>query len=184
MKKAVFVKMIALVCLGVFVSAHTRAQQEDKSKRPSPPATAKGTIKGAAITIDYSSPSVKGRKIWGGLVPYNKPWRAGANEATIFTTSKEIEVEGKKLAAGKYSLFMTPGEKEWTVFFNSEAGQWGDNNKGEANMDPKKTVLQVNVKPKDLKDVQEKLTYTVVDKDFEKGFDMSWDKTRVFVSVK
>ena len=183
MKKTVFVRMIALVFLGVFLSGHSRAQ-EDKSKRPSPPATAKGTIKGATITIDYSSPSVKGRKIWGGLEPYNKPWRAGANEATIFTTSKDIEVEGKKLAAGKYSLFMTPGEKEWTVFFNSETGQWGDNDKGEANMDPKKTVLQVNVKPKDLKDVQEKLTYNIVDKDFEKGFDMSWDKIRVFVSVK
>jgi hypothetical protein len=184
MKKTVFVRMIALVCLGVFLSGHSWAQQEDKSKRPSPPATAKGTIKGAMITIDYSSPSVKGRKIFGGLLPYNKLWRAGANEATIFTTSKDIEVEGKKLAAGKYSLFMTPGEKEWIVYFNSETGQWGDNDKGGANMDPKKTVLQVTVKPKELKDVQEKLMYTIIDKDFEKGFDMSWDKTRVFVSVK
>jgi hypothetical protein len=184
MKKTVFVRMIALVCLGVFLSAHSWAQQEDKSKRPSPPATAKGTIKGATITIDYSSPSVKGRKIFGGLLPYNKLWRAGANEATIFTTSKDIEVEGKKLAAGKYSLFMTPGEKEWIIFFNSETGQWGDNDKGGANMDPKKTVLQVKVKPKELKDVQEKLIYIIIDKDFEKGFDMSWDKTRVFVSVK
>jgi len=184
MKKAVFVRMIALVCLGVMFTSHSWAQTEDKSKRPSPPAMAKGTIKGSMIMIDYSSPSVKGRKIWGGLEAYGKVWRAGANEATIFTTSKDIEVEGKKLPAGKYSLFMTPGEKEWTVYFNSETGQWGDNDKGEANMDPKKTVLQVNVKPKDLKDVQEKLTYHIIDKDFEKGFDMCWDKIRVYLSVK
>lgn len=184
MKKRVFVRMITLVCLGVLVTSHSWAQQEDKSKRPSPPATAKGTIKGTMITIDYSSPSVKGRKIWGDLVPYNKVWRAGANEATIFTASKDIEVEGKKLAAGKYSLFMTPGEKEWTVYFNSVTGQWGDKQNGDANMDPTKTVLQVNVKPKDLKDVQETLLYTIVDKDFEKGFALSWDKLRVFVSVK
>ena len=183
MKKTVLVRMIAIAFIGILFSGHSWAQ-EDKSKRPSPPATATGKIKDATITIDYSSPSVKGRKIWGALVPYDKVWRAGANEATIFTTNKDIEVEGKKLAAGKYSLFMTPGEKEWTIFFNSQTGQWGDTNNGDANMDPKKTVLEVKAKPKDLKDVQEKLIYTVVDKDFEKGFALGWDKLRVFVSVK
>jgi hypothetical protein len=183
MKKSVFVRMIALACIGVLFSGHSWAQ-DDKSKRPSPPAVATGKIKDATITIDYSSPSVKGRKIFGGLLPYGKVWRAGANEATIFSTSKDIEVEGKKLAAGKYSLFATPGEKEWTIYFNSETGQWGDKQGGDANMDPKKTVLEVKVKPKDLKDVQEKLQYTIVDKDFEKGFDLSWEKTKVFVSIK
>ena len=94
------------------------------------------------ITIDYSSPSVKGRNVFGGLEPYGQVWRAGANEATIFTTSKDIEVEGKKLPAGKYSLFMTPGEKEWTVYFNSQTGQWGEGKDGKANMDPSKTVVR------------------------------------------
>lgn len=183
MKNAFFVRMIALVCIGVLFSGHSSAQ-DDKSKRPSQPAVATGKIKDATITIDYSSPSVKGRKIYGGLVPYDKVWRAGANEATIFTSSKDIEVEGKKLAAGKYSLFATPGEKEWTIFFNSETGQWGDKQGGAANMDPAKTVLSVKVKPKDLKEVQEKLLYTIVDKDMESGFAISWEKTRVFVSVK
>jgi hypothetical protein len=183
MKKAIFAKMAALVFIGILFSGHSWAQ-EDKSKRPSPPAVAAGQIKDATITISYSSPSVKGRKIFGGLVPYNKVWRAGANEATIFETSKDIEVEGKKLAAGKYSLFATPGEKEWTIFFNSETGQWGDTNTGAANMDASKTVLQVTVKAKEVKDVQEKLIYTVSDKAFDKGFTLSWDKTKVFVSVK
>ncbi len=175
--------MIALAFMGVLFSSHSWAQ-EDKSKRASPPATAAGTVKGAQITISYSSPSVKGRKIFGGLLPYGQVWRAGANEATIFTTDKEIEVEGKKLPAGKYSLFMTPGEKEWTVYFNSETGQWGEAQGGKANMNPAKTVLQVTVKPKDLKEVQEKLIYTIFDGEFDKGFAMSWDKTKVFVSVR
>jgi hypothetical protein len=183
MKKTILARIAALAFIGIFLSSHSSAQ-EDKSKRPSPPAVATGKIKDAIITIDYSSPSVKGRKIWGGLVPYNTLWRAGANEATIFTTSKDIEVEGKKLPAGKYSLFMTPGEKEWSVFFNSETGQWGDTNDGKANMDPKKVVLEVKVKPKDLKDVQEKMTYTVEDKLMDKGFYLSWDKLKVFVSIK
>ena len=184
MKRKIFVRITALAFLGVLLSSHSWAQADDKSKRPSPPATVTGKIKDAAITIDYSSPSVKGRKIFGGLVPYNTLWRAGANEATLFTTSKDIEVEGKKLAAGKYSLFMTPGETEWTVFFSSETGQWGDTHDGKANMDPKKVVLQVNVKPKMSKDVQETLVYKVEDKMMEKGFSLSWDKTTVFVSVK
>jgi hypothetical protein len=106
MKKTVLARIVGFAFIGVLLCSLTWAQA-DKATRPSPPATATGKIKDATITIDYSSPSVKGRKIWGGLVPYNKVWRAGANEATIFTTNKDIEVEGKKLAAGKYSLFMT-----------------------------------------------------------------------------
>jgi len=184
MKKTFLVRMAAVAFIGILFYNHASAQAEDKSKRPSPPATVTGKIKGATITIDYSSPAVKGRKIWGGLEPYDKVWRAGANEATIFSTDKDIEVEGKKLPAGKYSLFMTPGEKEWTVFFNSQTGQWGEAKDGTANMDPKKTVLQVNVKPKEIKDVQERLIYTIVDKEFDRGFALTWDKLRVFVSVK
>lgn len=90
--------------------------QKDKSKRASPPATATGKIGEATITIDYSSPSVKGRKIWGDLVPYDKVWRAGANEATIFTTDKDIKVDGKSLPAGKYSLYAIPGKKNGQLF--------------------------------------------------------------------
>jgi hypothetical protein len=183
MKKTVLARIVGFAFIGVLLCSLTWAQS-DKSKRPSPPATATGKIKDATITIDYSSPSVKGRQIWGGLVPYNKVWRAGANEATIFKTDKDIEVEGKKLAAGKYSLFMTPGEKEWTVFFNSETGQWGDKNDGSANMDPSKTVLEVKAKPKEHKDVQEKLVYKIVDKPLDKGFELSWDKLTLFVSAK
>jgi hypothetical protein len=183
MKRKIIARIAAFAFIGVLLSSHSWAQG-DKSKRPSPPATAKGKIKDATITIDYSSPSVKGRPIWGALVPYNKIWRAGANEATIFTTDKDIEVEGKKLAAGKYSLFMTPGEKEWTIIFNSQTGQWGITNSGDANLDPKKNVLEVKVKPKDQKNVQETLLYTIEDKLMDKGFTLSWEKVKVFVSVK
>jgi hypothetical protein len=184
MKKTILVRMIALAFAGILFSGHSWAQQEDKSKRPSPPATAAGTIHGSKISIDYSSPSVKGRKIFGGLLPYGQVWRAGANEATIFQTDKDIQIEGKVLHAGKYSLFMTPGEKEWIVFFNSETGQWGEGKDGKANMNPAKTVLQVTVKPKTLSDLQETLVYAISDKEFDRGFSMSWEKTKVFVSVK
>src|ERR1700741_2849256 len=101
--------------------------QEDKSKRPSPPAMAKETLKsGAVISIDYSQPSVKGRTIGKDLEPMDgKVWRAGANEATVFETSKDIKVEGKALPAGKYALFTLSTGDDWTVIFNKTASQWG-----------------------------------------------------------
>lgn len=173
------VKMLAIILMTMMLPYLLKAQT-DKTKRPSPPATATGKIGDATIIIDYSSPSVKGRKIFGGILPYGKLWRAGANEATMFQTDKDITVEGKKLAAGKYSFFATPGENEWTIFFNSETGQWGDKKGGDANMDPAKTVLTVVVKPKKLKELNEKLEYAVR----SNGFGFKWENTDVFVRVK
>jgi hypothetical protein len=178
MKRVNFTKAVVLGLACIFITSQTWAQG-DKSKRPSPPETATGTVAGATITINYSSPSVKGRKIWGGLVPYDKVWRAGANEATIFETSKAIKVEGKELPAGKYSLFATPGEKEWTIILNSETGQWGIKRSGEANRDPAKDVVTVMVKPKKSAAMQEHLTYKVT----SPGFVLSWENIEVPVAI-
>jgi hypothetical protein len=174
------VKMLAIIMISLMLPNLVSAQTTDKSKRPSPPATATGKIGDATVTIDYSSPSVKGRKIFGGLLPYGKIWRAGANEATTFQTDKDLIVEGKKLPAGKYSFFATPGENEWTIFFNSQTGQGGIKQNGEANIDPAKTVLTVVVKPKKLTDLTEKLTYSVL----STGVDLRWENSDVFISMK
>ena len=173
-------KVFVLILFGLTLSNALQAQNDDKSKRPSPPATAAGKIGDAAISIDYSSPAVKGRKIFGGILPYGTVWRAGANEATIFQTDKDITVEGKKLPAGKYSFFATPGETEWTIFFNSETGQWGDKPGGATNMDPAKTVLSFAVKAKKLSAVQERLEYSVKNN----GFGFRWEYSDVFIEVK
>lgn len=154
--------------------------QQDKSKRASPPATATGKIGSATITINYSSPSVKGRKIWGGLVPYDKVWRAGANEATLFSTDKEIKVDGKTLPAGKYSLYAIPGEKDWTIILNSQTGQWGINMDGSTTDDASKDVLKVTVKPQKAKSFTEHLTYSVG----ANGFSLIWENLDVSVPVK
>ncbi|MFZ1679071.1 MAG: DUF2911 domain-containing protein [Saprospiraceae bacterium] len=99
--------------------------QGDKTLRPSPPAEVSAMIDSVKVIINYSSPSVKGRKIWDGLVPYNQVWRTGANEATVFETNKDLMINKQKLPAGKYGLFTIPGEKEWTFIFNSVWDQWG-----------------------------------------------------------
>jgi hypothetical protein len=101
--------------------------QTDKSKRPSPPASVKETLKGGqTISIDYSQPAVKGRTIGKDLEPMpGKVWRTGANEATVFTTDKEVSIEGNKLPAGKYGLFTIFNDNDVTVIFSKTWKQWG-----------------------------------------------------------
>ncbi len=94
------------------------------------------------IAVTYSRPGVKGREIFGGLVPYGKVWRTGANQATQFAVTTDVEIDGKKLPAGTYSLHTIPGTSEWTVIFNKDAGQWGS-----FSYDEKKDALRVTVKP-------------------------------------
>jgi hypothetical protein len=95
------------------------------------------------IEIVYSRPAVRGRQIWGELVPYNEVWRTGANEATTISFSHNVRVDGHELAAGRYSLFTVPTDSEWSVIFNREPDQWGA-------FDYKKsdTVLKIKVKPR------------------------------------
>jgi hypothetical protein len=169
----------SFIVLSLLFCSLAQAQQ-DKSTRPSPPATATGKIGDANIIINYSSPGVKGRKIFGELEPYGKVWRAGANEATIFETDHEIKVEGKKLPAGKYSLFATPGEKEWTLILNSQTGQWGIKRGGEANRDPANDVLTVTVKPRKAETLTERLVYLVN----KNGVVLKWENVEVPIAIK
>jgi len=179
MKKLAISRSLFLATALIFLSSAIWAQG-DKSNRPSPPATATGKVGAATITINYSSPGVKGRKIWGELVPYDKVWRAGANEATLFSTDKDILVEGKPLKAGKYSLYAIPGEKEWTIIFNSQTGQWGIKMDGSTTEDPSKDVLRVTVKPKKTSTMQERLAYRIE----KNGFALVWDNLEVPVMIK
>lgn len=118
--------MASLVATTLFTSVKGFGQ-EDKSKRPSPPATASATTAdGNKITIDYSQPSVKGRTIGKEIAPYGQVWRTGANEATVFEITKDAKIEGKyPLKAGKYGLYSVPGEENWTIIFNKTWKQWG-----------------------------------------------------------
>ena len=168
------IKSAAMVVAAMTISVNAFGQE---AKKPASPAmTATGKIKDANITIAYSSPSVKERKVWGELVPYNKVWRAGANDATTFETSKDITVQGKKLPAGKYSFFLIPKESGmWTAVFNKEPKQWGAYKYEES-----KDALRVDVKTKALPATQETLVYKVT----SNGFTMDWDKVSVPVEIK
>lgn len=99
--------------------------RDPDSPRPSPNAVAGLQIGSTRVLIAYGSPGVKGRKIFGGLVPYGRVWRTGANEATTITFTDDVEVAGHPVAAGTYSLFTIPGETTWTIILNTENHQWG-----------------------------------------------------------
>jgi hypothetical protein len=118
---------IALLSTALIASTYISAQNEDKSKRPSPSAIASQKIEsGATIKIDYSQPSVKGRTIGKDLEPMDgQVWRTGSNEATVFETDKDLTIQGDKLPAGKYSLFTLFSGDTATVIFNKTWKQWG-----------------------------------------------------------
>jgi len=100
--------------------------QSNTGAKPSPPAKASCALAdGKTISIDYSSPRAKGRKIFGGLVPYGEVWRAGANEATTFVTTSELMVGGSHVAAGSYTLFAIPNKDKWTLIISKKTGEWG-----------------------------------------------------------
>jgi len=124
----------------------------------SPRDSASGRIDGALVSVNYGSPSVKGRKIWGKLVPYGKVWRTGANEATRFSTSKDLIVEDKTLAAGTYAFFTIPGETEWTVIFNKTSRQWGA-----FEYNDKEDALRLQVSPSKSDSLSERLNFLVAE---------------------
>lgn len=107
--------------LALFVSITACAQ----NAKPSPAASTEFKAGAATIKINYSAPSVKGREVWGKLVPYDQVWRTGANEATTFETDQDVKIEGKVLPKGIYALFTIPGKDEWVIIFNKTVKQWG-----------------------------------------------------------
>jgi hypothetical protein len=170
MKKSFF-KTAFLFAFTTLLTFNGFSQKKIESPRDS----ASGKIGNANISINYGSPSVKGRVIWGNLVPYGKVWRAGANEATTFTCDKAITVEGKTLAAGSYGFFVIPTENEWTIIFNKTAIQWGAYEYKE-----KADALRVMVKAKKTPAMNERLLYKVT----ASGISLLWENLEVPISIK
>lgn len=155
-----------------------------KEVRVSPKAFITETIGLTDVTISYSRPGVKGRKIWGGLVPYDKVWRAGANEATKITFGDNVLINGKKLQAGSYSFFIIPSSKSWTIIFNKVADQWGAFEYNES-----EDALRVNVTPQAIS-FHEWLDYTFENmKVKEHGVNsavvcLNWEKMKIPFTVE
>jgi len=134
-------KKFALIAVSLFAVATLASAQmnmsDDKSKRPSPPASATCKFSdGKTIKIDYSSPRAKGRKIFGdasekALVPYGQIWRTGANDATTFVTDTNLNVGGQAVPAGSYTIFTVPKADAWSLVISKKTGEWGTDYPGE-----------------------------------------------------
>jgi hypothetical protein len=183
--------------------AAVTAQAQLRTPRPSQKASVMQTVGVTDITITYSRPGVKGRTIWGDppagasttaatlddasarakdavIVPYGHVWRAGANEATQFAVTDDVMINGQPLKAGTYSLHAIPGKDEWTIIFNSDAGQWGS-----FTYDEKKDVLRVKAKPQMASDSQEWLQYTFdLVGETSAQVNLRWERLRVPFTVE
>lgn len=179
MRKVFASSMVLCLVLLVFASLSQAQGQQDKSKRPSPPANATLDLGGGkSVSIDYSSPRVKGRKIYGDLVPYGKVWRAGANEATTFVTTADLNVGGTTVPAGSYTLFAIPDKDKWTLVLSKKTGEWGTAYPG-----PSEDLARIDMKVSALPSLVENYTMSF-DKSGAGGtLNIDWENTRASVAV-
>ncbi len=160
---------LMMMVTGILTTQTVLAQRGDDSDRVSKNGKTEGTIDSIDVVVEYGRPQVKGREIWGGLVPYDQVWRTGANEATTISFSEDVMIEGKKLPEGKYALFTIPGKDQWTIIFNKEPQQWGA-----FKYDKSKDALRVMVKPETGEHVEE-MTFVIDGSDVI----LEWGKLRV-----
>jgi hypothetical protein len=163
-------KQILIIGFGVFVVALIWGLAFTKQPL-SPPVAISEQVGKTTVSIHYSAPSVRERKIWGGLLPMNVLWRAGANSATSFTFDKAVMIRGNRIEAGKYAFFVIPRENEWTLIINRKWDQFGT-----SNYDPQDDILRFNVRPEDLDQPIERLVYEVSPSG---EVSLAWEKKKV-----
>jgi len=149
---------------------------DNKENRVSPAEVINANINGNDITVNYGSPKVKGREIWGSLVPYDEVWRTGANEATTISFSKDVLIDGQLLQSDVYSFFTIPSSDKWTAIFNLEEKQWGAF-KYDSNQD----ALRIQITP-DTIALQEEMKFEVNPNSENGGvISLKWEKMQINV---
>ena len=174
-------KNVSLALVGLLLPlTASSAFAQPELPRPSPSAKVSQVIGLTEITVDYSSPTAKGRTIWGGVVPYDQMWRTGANQATKITFSRDVTFGGKAVPAGTYALFTIPTKGAWTVILNKKADQTGTGRDYHADMD----LVRFQIHPKAAPH-RERLTFLFSDFTDDQGsLDLEWDKLRLSIPIK
>jgi len=172
-------KIFQLSMALVFILSLGSFAQQIKTPRPSPDATVIQFVGVTEIKIDYSSPGVKGRKVWGELVPFGEIWRTGANEATTITFSDVVKINGSELPAGTYGIHTIPNESEWEFIFSNDTKVDGG-----SNFNKEKEVLRVKAKPEE-HHFMERMTFLFTDvTDNSVNVNLMWDKLKVSFKVE
>ena len=141
----------------------------------SPPDSVRTTVGGAALSVRYSRPSMRGRVIFGNVVPWNTVWRTGANEATVLETSADLSLAGTKVPAGKYSLWTVPSPAGWTLIVNKNSGQWG------TEYDSRYDVARLDMRVEPLRQPVEQFTIAIEPKGKGGVLKLEWEKTRASI---
>lgn len=171
---------LTLVASAAVLLVTSRASAQLDLPRPSPSAKVSQVIGLTEISVDYSSPAVKGRKIWGGVVPYDQMWRTGANQATKITFSRDVTFGDKAVPAGTYALFTIPTQGAWTVILNKKAEQGGTGRDYKADLD----LVRFQVHPK-AAPFRERMAFLFSDFNDDKGLlDLEWEKLRLSIPIK
>ncbi|HNJ72657.1 MAG TPA: DUF2911 domain-containing protein, partial [bacterium] len=153
--------------------------QQISTPRPSPRATVSQTVGVTEMTVSYHRPGVKGRTIWGELVPYGQVWRAGANESTTISFSDDVTIEGQKIPAGLYGIQMIPEANEWIVILTKDAKLWGS-----FNYKPENDAVRIKVKPTSA-EMTERLRYSFEDvNDNSTVLTMQWEKLKIAFKIE
>ncbi|MDF2456016.1 MAG: hypothetical protein K0R51_2009 [Cytophagaceae bacterium] len=174
--------LIVLASLALVLGLVFKFMQYE-TKKASPEATVTYKKDGKQLSVLYCRPFKKNRVIFGLLVPYDKVWRTGANEATTFSTDTAINIDGQLLPAGIYTLWTIPGKENWTVIFNSKHYGWGITYGGEASREPEYDALKVKVPVQHIPETVEQFTISFDDTDTLELV-LEWDMTRVAVPIK
>jgi hypothetical protein len=171
--------VVSVVCLALVLFILVLHAQEDKSKRPSPPATATLDLGGGkSLTIDYSSPRLKGRTVGQQVAPYGEVWRTGANESTTFVPTADITVGSTPVPAGNYTLFTIPNKDKWVLILSKKTGEWGTNYPG-----PSNDLARIDMKVSTLPSPVENFTISF-DKTSSGGtLNLEWGTTRASVLI-
>lgn len=168
-----------MLALSAMAATHSIAQQQPELPAASPPASVKQRVGLTDVTVEYSSPAVVGRQIFGGLVPYNEMWRTGANMATKVTFSRDVTVAGKAVPAGTYALFTIPTDSDWTVILNKKSQA-----SGTTGYDEKEDQARFTAKPTTIPK-RERMTFLFADTtDNKTSLDLEWDTLKLSIPIQ
>ena len=172
-------RQFQFIILFLLISTLIAMGQDFRTPRPSPDATVSQYVGITKITVDYSSPGVKGRKIWGELVPYGEIWRTGANEVTSITFGDPVKINGNELPAGTYGIHTIPGEKEWEIIFSKDTEI-----DGSSNYDATKDAIRIKVVPEE-HHFMERMTFLFADAtENTVNVNLIWESLMVSFSVE
>ena len=172
-------KTVSLFVFGIFLMSVVRESARSQQPLLSPRDSVEISFNGTNISVNYGRPSMRGRKIMGGLVPYNKWWRTGANEATAFVTGADLVIEGRTIPKGSYTLYTMPSEKQWKLMINKQTGQWG------TVYNPDLDLVRLPLKKKMLKNPVEKFLITLAKTGSSTGvMKLTWEYTELSLNFR